>query len=225
MMTSFTGDVGTTGMVTVPIAWLVEVGSTVTIHVRQDGTFRAYGANNFQRELPTHNRFVDACPREVKRRGEILWRISRWISGESEGATRLHNIRTSLACLWWQSQALSLLAGFWTERQNTGFECRTETGLLPRCQRALPAGVQGYPRGPPYSRQEATNYAPGPEAYPTPAEILRNASNALLVGSRIGIIHYFPPAPPPELMCIAIIGVICGFNNKIRAYSVYEKIA
>jgi F0F1-type ATP synthase assembly protein I len=102
-------------------------------------------------------------------------------------------------------------------------------GLKPDyCQDArepYPQGFKAMLADPPYSRQEATNYAPGPEAYPTPAEILRNASNALLVGSRIGIIHYFPPAPPPELMCIAIIGVICGFNNKIRAYSVYEKIA
>jgi hypothetical protein len=76
---------------------------------------------------------------------------------------------------------------------------------------------------PPYSAEEATNYAPGSSKYPTPGAILARASEALAPGGRVGIIHYIWPKPPADLRCLAVTGVLVGYNNRIRVFSVYEK--
>lgn len=88
-----------------------------------------------------------------------------------------------------------------------------------------------YPRGfkailadPPYSEGDAEHYAPGADAYPKPNLIIRNAIDALEVGQRVGIIHYILPSPPKNAKFVAAVGVVCGFNNRIRIYSVFERM-
>jgi hypothetical protein len=76
---------------------------------------------------------------------------------------------------------------------------------------------------PPYSEQDAAHYKPGPEKYPRPNLLVKNALEALPPGGRVGIIHYIVPSPPPGTVFIASVGIICGFNNRIRAFSVFEK--
>ena len=46
---------------------------------------------------------------------------------------------------------------------------------------------------------------------------------ALPIGGRVGLIHYQLPAKPKDAKFVAAIGVMCGFNNRIRVYSVFEK--
>jgi len=76
---------------------------------------------------------------------------------------------------------------------------------------------------PPYSEADADKYAAGAAVYPTPNTLVRNALAALAVGCRVGLIHYSLPAQPKNAKFIAAIGILCGFNNRIRCFSVFEK--
>lgn len=78
---------------------------------------------------------------------------------------------------------------------------------------------------PPYSESDADHYTPGSNAYPAPNLLVKNAINAVSVSARIGIIHYLLPACPKNAKFVACVGVICGFNNRIRCFSVFERIA
>ena len=76
---------------------------------------------------------------------------------------------------------------------------------------------------PPYTEEDAKHYLPGAEKYPSPSLLLKNSVEVLPVGGRVGIIHYLLPKPPINSHFVACIGVICGFSNRIRCYSVFEK--
>lgn len=77
---------------------------------------------------------------------------------------------------------------------------------------------------PPYSEVDATHYVPGASNYPTPNQLIANAVDALRIGGRVGIIHYSLPKLDPRCKFIACAGVLCGFNNRIRVFSVFEKL-
>jgi hypothetical protein len=94
------------------------------------------------------------------------------------------------------------------------------------------ASARGYPQGframladPPYSAVDAAHYAPGSNAYPAPNKIVENMINALPVGSRAGIIHYILPKGPANTKFLACVGIVCGFNNRMRCFSVFEKVS
>ena len=76
---------------------------------------------------------------------------------------------------------------------------------------------------PPYSEIDAAHYVPGAEKYPSPNLLVKNALEALPRYGRVGIIHYLVPSPPKGALFVAVAGVICGFNNRIRAFSVFER--
>lgn len=76
---------------------------------------------------------------------------------------------------------------------------------------------------PPYSEADAAHYLPGSDKYPKPNQLIKNAFEVLPVGGRVGIIHYILPSPPKNSVFVACVGVICGFNNRMRCYSVFEK--
>lgn len=76
---------------------------------------------------------------------------------------------------------------------------------------------------PPYSEEDATHYLPGKAGYPAPNLLVKNAIAALTPGGRVGIIHYILPKAPADAHFVAAVGVLCGFNNRIRVYSVFEK--
>lgn len=76
---------------------------------------------------------------------------------------------------------------------------------------------------PPYSEQDAAHYAPGVDKYPKPNLLIKNALDVLPPGGRVGLIHYILPSPPKDATFVAAIGVLCGYNNRIRVYSVFEK--
>ncbi len=75
---------------------------------------------------------------------------------------------------------------------------------------------------PPYSEQDATHYVPGSDKYPKPNQLIKNALEVLPSGGRVGLIHYILPNPQGAIF-VGCVGVVCGFNNRIRVYSVFEK--
>jgi hypothetical protein len=87
----------------------------------------------------------------------------------------------------------------------------------------LPRGFKAMLIDPPYSEEDADHYYVGRRNYPKPNRLVANALEALDPGQRVGIIHYVLPACPKDARLVACVGVICGFNNRIRCYSVFEK--
>ncbi len=85
----------------------------------------------------------------------------------------------------------------------------------------------------PYSEQDAAEYEqywtvspPALDAeLPEANLIVRSAMDVLCHGGRIGILDYVWPQPPSKgVKSIACIGVIAGFNNRMRCFSVFEKL-
>ena len=63
----------------------------------------------------------------------------------------------------------------------------------------------------------------GASVLPSPYVIVKNAIAALELGRRVGILHYFAPQAPRGSKFVACATVLCGFNNRARLFSVYEK--
>ena len=76
---------------------------------------------------------------------------------------------------------------------------------------------------PPYSPEDAINYLPGADKYPSPNKLVENAMCVLKNHARVGIIHYVLPRCPKNAKFIAAVGVMCGFGNRIRCFSVFER--
>lgn len=75
----------------------------------------------------------------------------------------------------------------------------------------------------PYTEDDASHYGPGPDELPSANQLLRDALDQLVVGGRVGLLDYVWPQPPKDCRSIALVGVIAGFNNRMRAFSVFEK--
>lgn len=98
--------------------------------------------------------------------------------------------------------------------------CKSDDPHVRPCDRIPWAGIL---MDPPYSEQDALHYNVGSSVYPSPNLLLKNAFDVLPVGGRVGIIHYILPKAPKNSIFVACAGIICGFNNRIRVYGVFEK--
>jgi hypothetical protein len=87
----------------------------------------------------------------------------------------------------------------------------------------LPGGFAAMLIDPPYSPEDASHYTCGASVYPSPSFLVANAMCSLKQGQRVGIIHYVLPRAPSGSRFVAAVGVMCGFNNRIRCFSVFEK--
>ena len=76
---------------------------------------------------------------------------------------------------------------------------------------------------PPYSREYAKNLYGTELFYPTPNEILKEASRLLRIGGRIGLLHFQVPMFRKPLNLIQVYGITTGLGYNIRAWSVLEK--
>lgn len=113
---------------------------------------------------------------------------------------------------------------------------------LPSCpvtdDRLWPASLAD----PPYTEADADHYAPGAGVFPSPNKLLRAQLETVRPGGRVGMIHYLWPRPPSvkegkkrvtgfrdhlERVCpvrlVACIGVVVGYGNRMRVYSVFER--
>ena len=60
---------------------------------------------------------------------------------------------------------------------------------------------------------------------PKPNTQLKNALAAVRLGGRVGMLHYLLPQPPKEgAKFIACVGVTTGYNNRMRVFSVFERL-
>ena len=76
---------------------------------------------------------------------------------------------------------------------------------------------------PPYSEEDADKYNAGRSAYPLPSKLVQNALKVVPIGGKVGIIHYAIPRMPKDAVFVACVGVACGFGNRIRVFSVFER--
>lgn len=101
--------------------------------------------------------------------------------------------------------------------------CLNAADDIPSLSKAHSLQWSGILIDPPYSKEDANHYAAGSKSYPTPNVLVQNAIDALSVGRKVGIIHYVLPRCPKNAKFVAAVGVLCGFNNRIRCFSVFEK--
>lgn len=115
-------------------------------------------------------------------------------------------------------------AGFGPNDKTLDLDAATKPDYLQDARDTLPGGFDAILIDPPYSVEDAAHYLQGQGrvAYPSPNLLCVNALNALQSGQRVGLIHYMLPSPKGARF-VACIGVVCGFNNRIRVYSVFEK--
>lgn len=76
---------------------------------------------------------------------------------------------------------------------------------------------------PPYSASDAEHYRLGAGNLPDPGKLLRDCIDLVPPGGRVGMLHYILPQPPKHARFVACIGVVTGFRNRMRVYSVFEK--
>lgn len=114
--------------------------------------------------------------------------------------------------------------GFGPNDKTLDLDPLCEPDYQQNCLDSLPKGFKAMLCDPPYSEADAAHYAVGADVYPSPNKLLHNCLEALEPGQRVGIIHYQLPQPRKAAKFIAAVGVLCGFNNRIRIYSVFEKL-
>lgn len=114
--------------------------------------------------------------------------------------------------------------GFGPNDRTLDLDPLAEPDYLQDAREAYPTGFKAILADPPYSAEDAAHYNVGASAYPSPNTILKRSLEVLPVGGRVGLIHYALPQPGQAAKFIACVGIICGFNNRIRVYSVFEKL-
>jgi hypothetical protein len=114
--------------------------------------------------------------------------------------------------------------GFGPNDKTLDLAPETKPDFLQDALSKWPVGFRAHLVDPPYDSIEAQNWFPGPDAYPTPMQLIRRSFEALPIGGRVGIIGWQAPKPPKTARFVAAIGVMCGFNNRVRIYSVFERM-
>jgi hypothetical protein len=114
--------------------------------------------------------------------------------------------------------------GFGPNDKTLDIDPACEPDILQDAREPLPTGFAAMLLDPPYSEEDASRYTCGRKVYPMPSVLLANALNAVQPGQRVGIIHYMLPRAPSARF-VAAVGVMCGFNNRIRCFSVFERVA
>jgi hypothetical protein len=76
---------------------------------------------------------------------------------------------------------------------------------------------------PPYTVADAAHYNTRAQI-PKAGEMLKAGLQVVRAGGRVGMLHYVLPQPPRVgVRFVACVGVVVGFNNKMRCFSVFER--
>jgi hypothetical protein len=77
----------------------------------------------------------------------------------------------------------------------------------------------------PYTQEDAQHYAACVrDKLPDANDLLKRCLSIVRPGGRVGILDYFVPRPPKKgVKFVALVGVLVGFGNRMRAYSVFER--
>lgn len=114
-------------------------------------------------------------------------------------------------------------AGFGPNDKTLDMDATCDPDFLRDARDPLPGGFKAMLCDPPYSVDDSRMYSPGADAYPLPNKLVANMLAALQPGERCGIIHYILPSPPKGSRFVAAVGIVPGFNNRVRIYSVFER--
>jgi hypothetical protein len=76
---------------------------------------------------------------------------------------------------------------------------------------------------PPYTEADADEYSHGRKYLPNANELLALCLSGVRAGGRVGMLHYLWPRPPKTARSVAVVGVLVGFSNRIRCFSVFER--
>lgn len=114
--------------------------------------------------------------------------------------------------------------GFGPADKTLDLNPETQPDFLQDARDPFPNGFKAYLIDAPYSAEDATHYPPGADKFPTPNILIKNAMAALVPGCRVGMICYGLPAKPKNAKFVASVAVKCGFNNRVRCYSVFERL-
>ena len=71
----------------------------------------------------------------------------------------------------------------------------------------------------PYTLADAAHYPAGSGSWP---DLTKLVANALRVARRIGVLDYVIPRPPKQTRFVACVGVVVGFGNRGRFFSVFD---
>ena len=72
----------------------------------------------------------------------------------------------------------------------------------------------------PYTEEDATHYRLGTGNLPDLTKLLKNV---LSVAPRVGVLDYMIPRPPKDVRFVACVGVVVGFGNRGRFFTVFER--
>jgi hypothetical protein len=114
--------------------------------------------------------------------------------------------------------------GFGPNDKTLDLDPNVKPDFLQDARKPLPSGFGAYLADPPYTPEDARQYYPGDSQWPKTNEIVGRMMNELHPGQRCGIICYTVPARPKDSKFIACVGVVCGFNNRIRVFTVFERL-
>lgn len=116
------------------------------------------------------------------------------------------------------------VGGFGPNDETLDLDPATEPDYLQNALDPLPGEWAGVLIDPPYSKEDAAMYTVGAAAYPPPDKLVENAVRSVPVGGKVGILHYSVPRCPKHAKLVACVGIICGFGNRLRCYSVFERL-
>jgi hypothetical protein len=114
--------------------------------------------------------------------------------------------------------------GFGPQDKTLDLDPAVEPDFLQDALDPLPGEWPGILIDPPYSEQDSTAYPPGPAHYPSPGKLVANALRSVRIGGKVGILHYALPRCPKSAKFSACVGIACGFGNRLRAFSVFERL-
>lgn len=92
---------------------------------------------------------------------------------------------------------------------------------LPHGDALWPAALVDRPYGP----DHALHYPAATHALPEAADLLRRSLSLVRPGGRVGFLDFVAPRPPKQgVRLVALVGVLLGYGNQVRVFSVYERL-
>ena len=113
--------------------------------------------------------------------------------------------------------------GFGPNDKTLDLDPNVKPDFLQDVRGKLPVGFKAMLADPPYTETDARQYFPGEEGYPNPHKLMASMLESLEPGRRAGMIHYVIPRCPKGARFVALVGVGCGFGNRLRCFTVFER--
>ena len=143
----------------------------------------------------------------------------------------LQRARLLLGCTY-EDSVLHVCSGMVKDYPNKGYgdndktvdiDKSTNPDYVMDASKDLPLGYwDGILIDPPYTQDDANNY--NVNDLPNPNKLVKDCIDIVEVGKKVGILHYICPSAPKNSKFVCCVGVLVGFNNRIRCFSVYEKL-